>query len=71
MVDVKTKCPCCGRETVVSMTDEQYIEYKGGYKNIQFIFPDWSPEKRELLISGVCSECWRNIFDISADDLVA
>jgi hypothetical protein len=71
MIDVKTKCPCCGCENVVSMTDEQYIEYSAGYKNIQFIFPDWSAEKRELLISGVCPKCWRNIFDISADDLVA
>ena len=71
MIDVKTKCPCCGCENVVSMTDEQYVEYSAGYKNIQFIFPDWSAEKRELLISGVCPKCWRNIFDISADDLVA
>lgn len=63
MIDVKTKCPCCGSENVVSMTDEQYTEYNAGYKNIQFIFPDWSPEDRELLISGVCAKCWKNIFD--------
>lgn len=63
MVGVKTKCPCCGCENVVSMTDEQYAEYNAGYKNIQFIFPDWSVEKRELLISGVCAKCWKNIFN--------
>lgn len=59
---VDTKCPHCNKITVLEMTDEQYDEYCLGRKYIQDIFPDWSPGKREMLITGICPDCWNKIF---------
>ena len=64
MINVSTTCPCCGGENIVSMTEKQHNEYTAGYKNIQLIFPEWSPADRELLITGICGNCWKNIFGL-------
>ena len=60
---VDTKCPHCNKITVLEMTDEQYNEYCLGRKYIQDIFPNWSPGKREMLITGICPDCWNKIFN--------
>lgn len=66
MKQVKTKCPHCNKITVLEMTDEQYDDYCLGQKYIQDIFSNWSPDKREMLITGICPDCWKKIF---SDDL--
>ena len=63
MKQVRTKCPYCNKVTILEMTDEQYDEYCLGHKYIQDIFPDWSPGKREMLITGICPDCWNKIFN--------
>lgn len=59
---IKTTCPQCGKVTNLQMTDEQYDEYVSGRGLIQNIFPYWSPAKREMLITGICPDCWNKIF---------
>ena len=59
---VNTKCPYCKKVTVLEMTDSQYYEYCLGNKYIQDIFPDWTSEEREMLITGICPDCWNKIF---------
>ena len=56
-------CPICGRETTVSMTSEQFMEYQFGKKNVQDIFPEKSATEREILISGMCEKCQKKIFE--------
>lgn len=58
MKKFKTKCPICGSEFELEMTDEQYKKYISGEDYIQNIFPDWSADQREMLISGICARCW-------------
>lgn len=55
-------CPFCGKETSVSMTYEQFIEYQYGNKNVQDIFPEKSATEREILISGMCNKCQKETF---------
>ena len=63
MINLITKCPSCGKETKLMVTEQQYKDLNDGKKLIQNIFPDWSPEDRELLITGICSNCWDKMFE--------
>lgn len=59
MKNFRTKCPICGAEFELEMTNEQYEKYINGEDFIQDIFPDWTPGQREMLITGICDECWK------------
>ena len=56
------KCQECGKIIKIEMTDDQYNKYISGDDLIQNIFPELSPEIREMLISGTCPDCWNKIF---------
>jgi hypothetical protein len=62
MIEVETP-PClgCGQTTWFTMTEEQHRFWKQGV-HIQNIFPDWSAEDREMLISGTCPSCWEEMW---------
>lgn len=62
MMEVET-LPClgCGQTTFFSMTQAQYNAWRRG-EHVQLIFPEWSPEDRELLISGTCPSCWEEMW---------
>lgn len=62
IIEVETPgCSGCGQSAWFSMTEEQYRFWKQGV-HIQVIFPDWSPEDREMLISGTCPDCWEEMW---------
>jgi len=63
MKQINSKCPHCGKVTILEMTDEQYHKYTHNESYIEDIFPDWSPAKREMLITGICPDCWNKIFN--------
>lgn len=44
------------------MTFQQYKQWKYGKDLVQNIFPEKKPEIREMLISGICPECWKKMF---------
>ena len=58
-------CTCidCKKEILLLCTKEQYIEYSKvpREKCIRDIFPEMSPENRELFISGMCPECQKKL----------
>lgn len=64
---VNTKCPHCGKISTLEMTNEQYEQYVSGDSYIQNIFPNWSPATREMLITGICPDCWNKIFSFHED----
>ena len=51
-------CTECKYQTSVACTEEQYLDYIGGLKCIQDIFPDLPNHDREILISGWCGICY-------------
>ena len=57
--------PCVKCRKLQKMLDvsisglEDYVIHK---KNVQDAFPEMEPDKRELLISGICPECWDNMW---------
>ena len=62
MIEVVTPaCLGCGDTAVFVMTAEQHARYRAG-EHVQRIFPHWSPEDREMLISGTCPSCWEEMW---------
>lgn len=61
-------CPECGKKNYIEMSDEQYQKYTEGSDLIQRIFPEMSPAQREILITGICEDCWNKLFPIDEDE---
>lgn len=69
-ISVQRVCPKCGKLQTVKVEQSQYYDYMAG-KNIQRAFPDLSADEREILMSGICPECWDKIFPKDdGDDLI-
>jgi hypothetical protein len=63
-MDINVKCPCCGKEDNLHLTPEQAARYelfKLGVGHIQDLLPDLSSAERELLLTGICQECWKKM----------
>ena len=57
----ETICPFCGKVSEISIDFDKFMEWKEG-KKVQDAFPELSPSERELLITGMCSECQKKVF---------
>lgn len=61
-VILRPVCPICGKRFKIRVKWEDFQRWKQG-ELIQICFPDLKPEERELLISGVCPDCWNDTFE--------
>ena len=57
MLTLKTICPFCGETHFVQVKETDYWRYANGTM-VQDAFPYLSADEREMLISGICPECW-------------
>lgn len=63
-IDYVAECRICNKETVITMTSKQYFGYIDKNRPIiQEIFPELTPDIRELLVSGTCGICWEDMFN--------
>ena len=60
-VRIETKCPFCGQVYEIEVYELDYICWENGVP-AQEAFPYLSADDRELLISGICPECWARTF---------
>ena len=58
---VTLPCWYCHKRTTLDVTDAQIARYRAG-DLVQNVFPHWSPERRELLKTGVHPACWNELF---------
>ena len=56
-------CPMCNESQDLTITCEGYEKYQQG-DLIQNCFPELSPAKRELMLSGICGVCWDKNFKV-------
>lgn len=63
---VGVHCTHCGKVVEVPITEEELLSWDG-HNHIQEQFPQVAPELREMLISGICPECWNEIFPPEED----
>ena len=54
-------CPICGKVNTLELDSEKYNQWKMG-AHVQDVFPDLTPDERELIITGTCSKCWDKMF---------
>lgn len=55
-------CEECGLRKKIAGTPEQWESYINKTKNIQDIFPELSAADRELMLSGLCGDCFDKMF---------
>ena len=63
-MQISVVCPQCNRTFAKEFDDNKIIRYMQG-ENVATLFPDISPEERELyFISHICPTCWDDLFGI-------
>ena len=64
---VSTRCPFCGKKQEVLVNEKDYILWQDG-ELAQIAFPYLTAEEREILISGICPQCWNDMFGQDEDE---
>lgn len=64
---IATRCRCCKNIIQIPCSDETYVAAQfwnaaTDPRPIQEVFPDMSPENREMFVSGICPTCWNVMF---------
>lgn len=60
-VTIERTCRMCGKHRTMEVSEKgYYLWYHGAL--IQDALPELSLDDRELLISGICSECYDKVF---------
>lgn len=76
------RCMYCQKSATIELTPDEQMRYelshselerygalqRGEFRLIQDAFPEWSADKRELLITGTHPECWDAIFEDEEED---
>jgi hypothetical protein len=58
LITVQTTCPNCKKNNYIQVTYDKFQAWQSG-EHIQYVWPEWSPMQREMLVTGMCSdECW-------------
>ena len=60
-------CVRCRQEVEITCTNEQYLAWRVG-ESIQHAMPNVPAGEREMLISGMCDRCWKEIFKEEDND---
>jgi hypothetical protein len=63
IIEQEYKCMFCEHKEIVSMYEEDFIAWKRG-KYIQDVLSYLSSDTRELMISGICGDCYDNTFGV-------
>lgn len=66
-VCVITRCPFCGRGNEVEVNEIDYLDWDDGML-AQEAFPYLSAGEREMLVSGICPDCWNKMFGQEEDE---
>lgn len=61
-VRIETRCPFCGQTHEVEVYESDYMGWELLDVPAQRAFPYLSADDREMLISGICPECWARTF---------
>ena len=66
-INVETYCPICHQFHYVEVDERDFFAWQGGAL-AQDAFPYLSADEREMLISGICPECWGKMFSEPEED---
>ena len=66
-VCVVTYCPFCGKAHEIEVNEIDYLDWQDG-ELVQNAFPYLSADEREMLVSGICPDCWNKMFGQAEDE---
>lgn len=58
---VTQKCIVCNEATTLTVNTVKLRRWQAG-EHVQSVWPDWSANKRELMITGTHPDCWDKMF---------
>lgn len=58
---ITTTCPFCGKIQLIRVHNEDFHDWENG-SPVQEAFPYLSEDDREALVSGICPDCWDEMF---------
>lgn len=61
-VFVTRVCKTCGQVIEMEVNEKDLVMYRAGVKKAQDAFPYLTPAEREMLISGICGDCFDAMF---------
>lgn len=61
-LDIIKNCPFCGKAHEVMVYEDDFDAWQNGDLFAQEAFPYLTAGEREILISGICPQCWDNVF---------
>jgi len=64
---VDRECPFCGECYRILVREVDFAAWQGG-ELVQNAFPYLSADEREMLISGICPECWEKMFGVDEEE---
>lgn len=67
-VTIITACPICGRVNEIATNEEDYFDWSFDGVLAQDAFPYLSADEREMLVSGICPDCWNRMFPAEDED---
>jgi len=67
MVTKTVTCRCCGVDQTLSAPVTAFMAWETG-EYIQDALPMLSAGQREMLISGTCDDCWKEMFGEPEDE---
>lgn len=56
--DILYYCKFCNKEVLITVNEEDIKKYENGAL-IQHAFPYLAPDEREIMLSGMCGDCWQ------------
>lgn len=60
---IKRTCIKCKNQVELKhVTEDLYWRWRASRDPIQVVMKDVPKEEREMFLSGICSECWDQIF---------
>ena len=58
----RVQCPSCERISKLDLSETEYYNVTEGQMPIQVALSRFSPEDREIVLSGLCKVCQAKIF---------
>jgi DNA-directed RNA polymerase subunit RPC12/RpoP len=60
-------CRKCGKTFEFPTFREDFERFEKG-EHIQYVLPYISPEYRELMLSGICPTCWKELMETDEEE---
>lgn len=67
-ITIAVPCPKCGKDSTVCLSAEEFEKLQKGELISRNSFKNLSAAEREILISGICDDCWNKIFPPEEED---